>query len=142
MRRGFTLLELLCALAVLAVLAAVTAPSIRGIQEEARLAETRTNLAVLQSAAEAYYSKFGAYPAAGDYQDALMETGIFTRRLRDPLTQTEYFFWQNGRYYVLASPGLNRRLEISLNAAILAAGRLDKRLIGDDLLATNLRMTD
>jgi len=135
MKRGFTLIELLFVLGVLAILAALTIPSIRGIQDESRLARIQADLAVLQSATEAYRNRFGTWPSEADYQKELIEkTGIFTNRLIDPLTKEEYIFRSVGRYYAVLSPGLNREINtvLDFNAGTFTA-------VADDLIVTNLR---
>lgn len=135
MKRGFTLIELLFVLGILAILAAMAIPSIKGMQDESQLTKIQTDLATLQSAAEAYCIRYGVLPAQADYQKELIEkTGIFTDYLIDPLTKSEYIFRSSGRYYAIVSPGLNREVNTKLN---FDAGNFSGAL--DDLIVTNLK---
>ena len=71
MRRGFTLAEIMVAMALIAVLAAVLIPTVRGrLQDsyEDALVEEYANLA---SAIQAYRQDVGKYPPRLDYLSAL-----------------------------------------------------------------------
>jgi len=58
---GFTLVELMIAVAIVAVLAAVAIPVFRGYAKEARMSEARTNIQGILEAEEAYFTRFGHY---------------------------------------------------------------------------------
>ena len=138
--RGFTLLELLCVLGVLAILVAIALPTANSWRAESDLAKVRTDLAVLQSAAEAYYFKFKTYPPLENYQETLIgQTNLFQQKLLDPLTKAEYIYKLYGRYYIFLSPGLDRVVDFSgadldLQTGILRSGQYD------DVLVTNLKV--
>ncbi|QPG06506.1 prepilin-type N-terminal cleavage/methylation domain-containing protein [Salinimonas marina] len=61
---GFTLLELMIALAISAILAIVAVPGYQHIIEQANLNNARLHLLALQSAQESFYLKFERYAEA------------------------------------------------------------------------------
>ena len=63
--KGFTLVELLIVIVILGVLAGIVVFSVRFIDNHGENAACKTDLRDVQSAVEAYYSKFGQYPPAG-----------------------------------------------------------------------------
>ena len=67
---GFTLLELLVVAAVLAALASVTLTAVRGHWQQAALAQTRGELAVLAQVLEDYQRLYGDYPRTGEWAQA------------------------------------------------------------------------
>lgn len=135
MRRAFTLIEMLFVLGILAITLAVAIPSVRGMQEESRLARVQTDLLMLQSAAEAYLSAYGELPPVENYQTEIInKTGILTGQIIDPLTRAEYIFRKSNRYYIFLSPGLNRQEDTEFD---LTKGVFSNKQ--DDLLATNMK---
>ena len=62
MKRGFSLIELLTALAVLALLAALAAPPLLGSIERGRVARVVVDLQTAEVALEAYRTDHGHYP--------------------------------------------------------------------------------
>lgn len=62
MKRGFSLIELLVALAVLALLAALAAPPLLGSIERGRAARVLVDLQTVEVALEAYRTDHGHYP--------------------------------------------------------------------------------
>jgi len=64
--RGFTLIELLVVIAVLAILAAVVIFNIIGVRQNASSTSCKTDLATVQSAAEAYRVDTGGYATSID----------------------------------------------------------------------------
>lgn len=60
---GFTLVELLIAVAIVGILASVLLMSLNGSTAQARDAERQADLRALQSAVELYKLKYGRYPA-------------------------------------------------------------------------------
>lgn len=65
-RAGFTLIELLTVMAILAILASITITVGRGVQERARIARAKADLAVLAAALESYKAQHGDYPWTPD----------------------------------------------------------------------------
>ena len=129
-------------LGLLAVIAAIAVPSINGLRLESALAKARTDLAVLQSAAEAYHFKYKAYPPEINYQETLMNrTDLLPQKLTDPLTGAEYVYKLYGRYYVFLSPGANRKIDFTETDLNLPAGTFTKSA-NDDLLVTNLKVRE
>jgi len=60
--RGFTLLELLCVLAIIAVLAALLFPALAASRRSATIARTRTRFADWSAAIESFRAEYGFYP--------------------------------------------------------------------------------
>lgn len=61
-RLGFTLVELLTAIAVMGVLAALTVPVLFSVQRTAKIAVARTEMAQIETALDTYRAQFGFYP--------------------------------------------------------------------------------
>ncbi len=62
-RHGFTLMEILIAIAIIAVLTAIGIVSYASINRNARNAKRKSDVGQIQSALELYRSDFGYYPA-------------------------------------------------------------------------------
>ena len=60
---GFTLLELLCVIAVIGILAALIIPSVRSARVSANKARTRVQFSQWAAAIEGFRSEYGYYPA-------------------------------------------------------------------------------
>jgi len=93
---GFTLLELLIALAILAVIAAILIPNFFATTDRARLRSDIQSARVIQNAIELYRAERGI-PPAGIGMDAVLETltesGFLRARYAD--IQTEGAAWVN-----------------------------------------------
>lgn len=61
-RAGFTLIELLAVMVIIAVLLAFLLPNLLSSEEAARINRTRTKLALIASACDAYERERGSYP--------------------------------------------------------------------------------
>lgn len=72
-RRGFTLIELLLVLVILSVLAAVVVPRYVKRSEQARVTAARTDVAMLETALDAFEIDTGRYPASQEGLAALIE---------------------------------------------------------------------
>ena len=70
-QHGFTLLELVIAVAIVAILAGVTAPALFRHVADAKISATRSELASLALALESYALAVGSYPTTQDGLDAL-----------------------------------------------------------------------
>jgi prepilin-type N-terminal cleavage/methylation domain-containing protein len=62
---GFTLIELLVVIAVLAVLATIVIFNVVGVANRGRSSACATDLKTIQTASDAYYNDFNAYPETG-----------------------------------------------------------------------------
>lgn len=63
MKKGFTLMEILIAIAIIAVLTAIGIVSYSSINRGARNAKRKSDIGQIQSALELYRSDFGYYPS-------------------------------------------------------------------------------
>ena len=64
-RAGFTLVELIIAVAILGILATLAVPNFIRLQLRGKMGEARTNLAAMRSAEQARYAELGNYVWAG-----------------------------------------------------------------------------
>lgn len=69
-RGGFTLLEMLSAMAVVAILVGLSIGALRSSSQRAALAKARGELAALTQALEAYKQHYGDYPQTGNSAQA------------------------------------------------------------------------
>jgi len=65
--KGFTIIELMVAVAIVAILAAIAIPSYLGIQRKAARGEAKSNLLSLSVALEAYIAENSDYGPTGVY---------------------------------------------------------------------------
>jgi prepilin-type N-terminal cleavage/methylation domain-containing protein len=85
-RFGFTLLEVLIALAIIGVLAAIAIPVLRKLQLRSTSAEAASNLAAIHKSEETWFSEFGYYVSAtpspaswgGAHNQPFVDTGGFS----------------------------------------------------------------
>ena len=63
-RRGFSIIELMIAIAIVGVLSTVAVPKYLVYQLKSKSAEAKTNLSGIRTAQEAYYSEFGLFREA------------------------------------------------------------------------------
>ena len=82
-RKGFMILELVIVVAIIGVLAAMAVPNLTGLTDEAKVARIQSDLSTMGTAAEVYYVKKGAYPAA---LDSLVGSGDegYLKKLPEP----------------------------------------------------------
>lgn len=145
-RRGFTLLEIFIVLGIMAVIMAVVLPSFKGVRDETDAAKAKTELAILQTALESYYSENNRYPDS-DYQTILIyqsNNKVINKRFYDPFQsgkhEYDYFISADGKYYLLRSLGYNRQADLDFAAQIdTSAGTVQLLGAGDDLVITNLK---
>jgi len=62
--RGFTLIELLIVVVIIGILAAIAIPKFSGIKERAYVASMRSDLRILVTVQEAYFSDYVTYAPA------------------------------------------------------------------------------
>lgn len=79
-RSGFTLLELLIAMAILALLVAVAVPSYQRYREKSMIAQALSDLVVISGRVDSYYAEERHYP------DNLAEVGM--ANMKDPWGHT------------------------------------------------------
>jgi prepilin-type N-terminal cleavage/methylation domain-containing protein len=117
---GFTLFELLVALAIIGILLAIAIPSFRALQTEVNIARAQGDLNTLKVAIESYYKNKGSFPLTPNsnpcttwqYQLVSASPRIINTVLYDPLnpttnTEYQYYLADGGRYYTLYSVGPN-----------------------------------
>lgn len=63
-QRGFTLIELMVAVAIIGLLAALAIPNYLRFQLHARTSEAKANLAAIRTAEEGYYAEYGMFVSA------------------------------------------------------------------------------
>ena len=61
-RSGFSLIEIMIAIAIMVILAAVAMPAFLNYLEQGRESTTKSNLAVINGAIKSYYLQIGKYP--------------------------------------------------------------------------------
>ena len=81
---GFTLIELLLVLVILAVLAAVVVPKFTGRSEQARKAAARTDIAMLETALDAFEVDAGRYPTTEEGLAALVQPPASVKAWQGP----------------------------------------------------------
>ena len=96
-KKGFTLLELLIALAILAIIAAILIPNFFATTDRARLRSDIQSARVIQNAIELYRAERGNAPQ-GDMTAVrirLIETGFLRERDADPQTEGAVWAYDN-----------------------------------------------
>ena len=138
---GFTIIEILVVLSIVSILIAVAIPSIKGMQDQAKVTRVKGELNTLMIAVESYQRNRTpmAYPPADGTvcASSLMnaQPQLIERVLKDPFKpEGEYNYILSGseKYYALCSAGLNGTPETSVLAA---NGNLT--VVGDDICVTN-----
>ena len=107
--KGFTLIELMTAVAIIGILSAIVLVSVNSFRVKARDAKRLSDMAQMQAALEMYKNAYGRYPDSdmsgvgtwdttgnGTFITALVANGFLPRDLMDPTTN-DYF--GNYRYY-------------------------------------------
>jgi prepilin-type N-terminal cleavage/methylation domain-containing protein len=112
-RKGFTLFELLIAMAVLSLVFAFAIPTFRYYQREAIRAGIDGDLRVVSAALKVYYQGNKKYPEEKNYQSELIKAKpqIIEQKLVDPFsdyanTPYPYKLSANGKFYLIYSVGL------------------------------------
>jgi len=74
--RGFTLIELMIAMAIIAVLASIAIPVLTRLQLRSRASEAKVNLAAIRTAEEAYMAEISQYRAIASTPQATGVIGL------------------------------------------------------------------
>jgi len=131
MSRGFTLVEVLIVIAVMAILYSITAASVSGMQNEARISRAKGDLKTLELAMDGYLKNKGACPSTENYQAALLDAvpRILDGNLFDPFGAAVNKLYPcivsgNRQYYVVYSVGLERNgnAKVSDNGSVSTEG--------------------
>jgi prepilin-type N-terminal cleavage/methylation domain-containing protein len=65
-KQAFTLIELLVVITIIAVLLGLLFPAFQSVQNQAKKAQAKNDLAQIVTAANAYYTEYGKYPVVTD----------------------------------------------------------------------------
>jgi len=111
LNKGYTLLELLVALAIIGLLSSIILSSVNMARKKARDARRLSDMKQLQTALELYYSSYGRYPDGdhdgdggwdtggdGDFISALSAGGFLPRDILDPSINDIYGNYAYHRY--------------------------------------------
>jgi prepilin-type N-terminal cleavage/methylation domain-containing protein len=95
-RSGFSMMEMIIALAILAIIAVLAMLAMGDQLQKARDARRLAHIDLLQKSLEEFRGHMGAYPV-GDYQEMMFELSSFSTRVRgiedpqSPRVQYAYF---------------------------------------------------
>src|SRR5688500_13261157 len=105
-RAAFTLIELLLVLVILAILVSVVALKFTGQSEEARKTKAQTDLAMFETALDAFEIHNGRFPASDEGLNALVSRPGWATKWKGPyIKRVEKDPW--GNPYVYRHPGNN-----------------------------------
>lgn len=129
-KNAFTILELLVVISVLTILIGIAMPKIKGMSQNAQVAQAQKEVQTLVAALEEYKSMNNSFPPSTiTVQNSYLISAnpkMITNILYDPFgatSTTEYNYLRsgNGKYYVVWSVGLtgqNQPTAISNTGAI------------------------
>ncbi len=107
LKKGFTLVELLVALAIITILSAVVLPALHRARDEARKAEAISELRALDSGIRMFEMDYGAYPPSGNANlIASLQAGSYVNKIdKGDLKKGEMLDpWKSS--YVYLNPGI------------------------------------
>lgn len=144
LKKAFTLIEIFFVLGIMAILMAIILPSFKGLRDETDAAKVKTELGILQTALEGYYSEYNKYPDQ-DYQRILIyepTLKIINKFYLDPFNSSrtyEYYYSPDQKYYLVRSYGYNRQPDLDFIQDIdPVAGTVTSKNT-DDFYITNLK---
>ncbi len=149
-KRGFTLLEIIVALALIGTILGILSFRLQGMQDQRKSEQARGHLRLLQSAIQSYYlhhtdsSGNHYYPSGSDWQssDLINSTpNVLTSVLIDPFqsSQTAYTYYtsSNGKFYAAFSIGPDGAAKISGISDIGKLTAVNGSAVMDDIFVTN-----
>jgi general secretion pathway protein G len=112
--QGYSLLELLVALAILSLIIAIAAPRLIGYFEASKAKTAKIQIANLSTAMDLYYLSNGGYPTEQQGLKALVEKPEGTTAWDGPyLNKADGIIDPWGRPYVYRQPGVHGKFDIS-----------------------------
>lgn len=110
--KGFTLIEVIVAIAVVAILASIALPMAAAIEDRARVDATRSELAGLHEALQAYFEDNGSFPAdlADLSSDGFIAGGFDDNEITTDSWRNDYDYTPAALTATLISPGVDRIL--------------------------------
>lgn len=105
-RKGFTLVELIIVIAILGILAAIVVPQFKGFTAKAKIGADKTNIKILQNAAETYEAEHGSYP---DSADDITE---YVKEIPKTSADGSFYFDTSSHKIVTTDPGSTKGFEI------------------------------
>lgn len=108
-KKAFTILELLVVISVLVILLGIAIPRFKGMQDNANVVKTKSELKTVQAALESYYTFNRSYPANIGAALLAATPKILPALSQDPFNgnaEFHYFKSDDGKYYVVFSAGL------------------------------------
>jgi general secretion pathway protein G len=112
--RGYSLLELLVALAILSLIIAIAAPRLIGYFEASKAKTAKIQIANLSTAMDLYYLSNGSYPTEAQGLKALVEKPEGATAWDGPyLNKADGIIDPWGQPYVYKQPGVHGKFDIS-----------------------------
>lgn len=112
--RGYSLLELLVALAILSLIIAIAAPRLIGYFEASKAKTAKIQIANLSTAMDLYYLSNGSYPTEQQGLKALVEKPEGATAWDGPyLNKADGIIDPWGRPYVYQQPGAHGKFDIA-----------------------------
>lgn len=112
--RGYSLLELLVALAILSLIIAIAAPRLIGYFEASKAKTAKIQIANLSTAMDLYYLSNGGYPTEQQGLKALVEKPEGANAWDGPyLNKADGIIDPWGRPYLYKQPGTHGKIDIA-----------------------------
>lgn len=112
--RGYSLLELLVALAILSLIIAIAAPRLIGYFEASKAKTAKIQIANLSTAMDLYYLSNGGYPTEQQGLKALVEKPEGRNAWDGPyLNKADGIIDPWGRPYTYKQPGIHGKIDIA-----------------------------
>ena len=115
-RSAFTLIELLLVLVILAVLAAIVVPKFAGRSEQARVAATKAEIAIIDGAFDQFEIDCGRYPSTEEGLRALVEQPPNVQNWHGPYLKRGVPADKWGNAYVYRYPGIHNTSGFDLSS--------------------------